>query len=271
MKKNDLIKVLVLLLLTVITYIPTFFWMVDRWTRRDTYYSHGFLIPLVSIFIVWLKRERLKHIKITPSNLGWLFFISGILIHLVSTVWQVSFSSAFSLIFVLIGLVLILLGPEFLKEIGFAIGFLVFMIPLPLLVIANLSFRLKIFAAGISTWLVNFFGVRAIREGSIIKTAHSYIMVEDPCSGIRSLIALIALGALTAYFSHLPRLKKNILFLFSVPIAITTNVIRIVTLSLATEMYGEKFASGLFHDAMGILVFVFAFLGLMFVAKILEA
>ena len=84
------------------------------------------------------------------------------------------------------------------------------MIPLPLVAIAQMGFKLKIFAAQISTFIVNKIGIRAIREGSVIKTAHSYLIVEDPCSGIRSLIALIALGALMAYFSNISKIKKEI-------------------------------------------------------------
>ncbi|MCM8782511.1 MAG: exosortase/archaeosortase family protein, partial [Candidatus Omnitrophica bacterium] len=106
--------------------------------------------------------------------------------------------------------------------------------------------------------------------GSIIRTLHSYLVVEDPCSGIRSLIALIALGALMAYFIKISKIKRAVLFLSSVPIAIATNIIRIVALTLASEMYGSKFAMGWFHDAMGILVFALAFLGLGMVGKLLE-
>ena len=268
--KDSLIKLSVLGFLTIISYVPTFIWMVDRWTEHDTYYSHGFLVPLISIFIIWLKREKLSRIKIKPSAWGWLFFIGGILIHALSSLWRVYFSSGFSLIPVLIGLILLFLGKRFLKELAFPLFFLIFMIPLPLVAIANISFKLKIFAAAVSTFIVNKMGIPAIREGSVIKTMHSYLIVEDPCSGIRSLIALIALGALMAYFSDMSKVKKTILFASSAPIAIASNIIRIVALSLASEMYGPKLSTGLFHDTMGILVFVFAFSGLSLVAKLLE-
>ena len=270
MKKQDYIKLATLVILTIIVYIPTFIWMVDRWIVKDTYYSHGFLIPLISLYIIWLKRDALSKIKITPSNIGWAFFLSGILIHTISAFLRIYFSSGFSLILVLIGLVLLFLGKNLLKQLMFPILFLIFMLPLPLVTIANISFRLKIFAAKISTFIVNQLGIPAIREGSVIKTANSYLIVEDPCSGIRSLIALIALGALMAYFSNLSKPKRVILFLSSIPIAICTNVIRIVALSLASEMYGQKLATGAFHTTMGILVFVFAFLGLLLVGKLLE-
>jgi exosortase len=144
------------------------------------------------------------------------------------------------------------------------------MIPLPLALIASLSFRLKIFAAQVATKIINMVGIQAVREGSIIRTMHATLMVEDPCSGIRSLVALISLGALAAYFSNLSRPRKAILFASSIPIAVGTNIIRITALGLVSEIYGEKYGTGIFHDTMGILVFVFAFLGLMLVQKILE-
>ena len=270
MKKNDVYRLIILGTFTIIAYIPTFIWMIDRWTEHDTYYSHGFLIPFISGFIIWLKREKLSKLKIMPSGTGWIFFISGILIHAVSALWRVYFTSGFSLLLVLPGLILLFFGKKYLKELLFPVGFLVFMIPLPLVAIANLSFRLKIFAASVSTFIINKLGVPAIREGSVIRTMHSYLLVEDPCSGIRSLIALISLGALMAYFANISRVKKTVLFLASIPIAISSNVIRIVSLSLVSEMYGAKLATGLFHTLMGVLVFVFAFLGMLLIEKMLE-
>ncbi len=270
MKRQDLIKLSALVGLTLLAYIPTFIWMFDRWNAKDSYYSHGLLVPLVSVFVVWLKRERLSKISLKPTNFGWVFFTLGILMHAVSALLRVYFSSAFSLLFVIVGLVLLFLGTKFLRELAFPIIFLIFMIPLPLVVIANVSFKLKIFAAQVSTVIINKMGIPAIRDGSIIKTANSYLIVEDPCSGIRSLISLIALGALMAYFSNISRIKRGILFLSSIPIAIATNIIRIVALSLVSEMYGAKLATGAFHTAMGVLVFVFAFAGLALVNKMLE-
>jgi len=270
MKKQDLIKLIALSGLTLVAYIPTFIWMVDRWSVKDTYYSHGFLVPFISLFIVWTKREKLAALKLSPTSWGWVFFGVGILIHTVSELWRVYFTSGFSLILVIVGLILLFLGKKHLKELTFPILFLLFMIPLPLVAIANLSFRLKIFAAKAAVVIIRGMGVPAIREGSIIRTMHSYLVVEDPCSGIRSLIALIALGALMMYFSQLSKIKKGILLASSVPIAVGTNVIRITALTLVSEIYGSKYASGFFHDTMGVLVFVFAFAGLSLVSKLLE-
>ena len=270
MKKTNLIQPLILIALVVVAYIPTFAWMVERWTATDTYYSHGFLVPFVSLFIVWSNRKALFALPVKPSQWGWLVFAFGVLVYLLSAVWRIYFSSGFSFLFVIVGLILIFLGKRHLKALWFPIAFLLFMLPLPMVAIANISFKLKIFASQVATAFINMLGVPAMREGSVIKTLHSYVVVEDPCSGIRSLIALIALGALMAYFSRLSKPRKIVLFLASIPLAVVTNIIRIIVVTLASEMYGAKFATGAFHDAMGIMVFVLAFLGMLFVANILE-
>jgi len=257
-------------LLVIIVYLPTFTWMIDRWTAADTAFSHGFLVPFISVFIIWKKRKQLSELTINPDLSGWLFFTLGISIHMISALWQVYFSSGFSLILVLTGLVLLFLGKEFLRQILFSILFLALMVPLPIITIANLSFHLKIFATQIATILVNTLGIQAVRDGSIIKTAHSYLVVTDACSGIRSLITLIAMGILIAYFNNMAKPKKVILFLSSIPLAIIANVIRITSLSLVNEAYGAKLATGVFHNIMGILVFLFAFLGLSLVSRLLE-
>lgn len=270
MKRNDAIKIVVTAILLIIAYIPAFSWMYARWSATDTYYSHGFLVPFISVFLVWQKRKVLAKIPLKPDALGWIFFGVGLTIHGVSVLWNIGFTSGFSLILVIIGMVLLFFGREYLRQLMFPILFLAFMVPLPEVAIANLSFRLKIFAAQIATFIARWLGVPAIREGSMIHTRHANLMVEDPCSGIRSLIALIALGALMAYYSNLSKIKRGVVFVSSIPIAVGTNVIRIISLLFISEIYGQQYATGVVHDTLGILVFVIAFVALATVGKLLE-
>ena len=269
-KKNNLIQLSVVFVILIVTYIPTFQWMWERWNARDTYYSHGILVPFICAFIIWQKRRELQKISMSPAPSGWLWLVPALLVHLVSTVWQVGFASGFALIPIIAGIILLFLGKDYLKQLLFPLLFLLFMVPMPEAVIASSSFRLKLFAAQVSTFVMNSLGISAVRDGSMIRTQHASMMVEDPCSGIRSLVALVALGALMAYYSNLSKTKKVILFAAAIPIAISTNIIRITALGMVSEIYGEKYAMGFFHDAMGVLVFVFAFVGLAFVGKLLE-
>ena len=254
----------------LLIYVPSFLWMWDRWFARDSYYSHGILIPFVTAFLIWQKRDVLKKIKPETSPWGLRLFFLGIAIHLLSALFRVYFSSGFSLIIVLFGLTLHFYGSKAFKEVFFPISFLAFMIPLPMLVITNLSFRLKIFATQIAVGALNNMGLFCVQHGSTIVMRHAYVVVEDACSGLRSLITLMALGSLFAYWMKSSFLKKAILFVSTIPIAVITNVGRIIFLSFVSEIWGTQRAMGPIHEASGIIIFLGAFCLLYVVQKVIE-
>jgi len=254
----------------LLIYVPSFLWMWDRWFARDSYYSHGILIPFVTAFLIWQKRDVLKKIKPETSPWGLRLFFLGIAIHLLSALFRVYFSSGFSMIIVLLGLTLHFYGAKVLKEILFPISFLAFMIPLPMVVITNLSFRLKIFAAQISVVALNDMRLYCVQHGSAIVLRHAYVIVEDVCSGLRSLITLMALGSIFAYWMKSSILKKIILFLSTIPIAVITNVGRIIFLAFVSEIWGTQCAMGPIHEASGIIIFLGAFCLLYVVQKVIE-
>jgi len=254
----------------LLIYVPSFLWMWERWFARDSYYSHGILIPFVTAFLIWQKRGILR--KIMPESSPWglrLFFI-GIAIHLFSALFRVYFSSGFSMIIVLFGLTLHFYGSKMFKELLFPISFLAFMIPLPMVVITNLSFRLKIFATQMAVGALNDMGLHCVQHGSAIILRHAYVIVEDVCSGLRSLITLMALGSLFAYGMKSSLPKKTMLFLSTVPIAVITNVGRIIFLAFVSEIWGTKYAMGPIHEASGFIVFFGAFCLLYAVGKVME-
>ena len=263
-------KPVVIIALLLIIYSPTIWWMVDRWNAKDSYYSHGILVPVVSLYVLWLKRDKLAKIKPKPVVLGLWLLIAGLLIHMLSAFFRVYFSSAFSSLLVISGIVLYFSGFEMFREALFSILFLVFMIPLPLIAIVGITFKMKMFAAYWANKIVNALGVRAILDGSVIRMRHTHVIVEDVCSGLRSLISLLALGTVIAYFSKLSRAKKVVVFFAAGVMAIIANIVRIVFMALTSEIYGAKFTEGFLHTLSGLLVFIVAFAGLMLVVKELE-
>ncbi len=254
----------------LLAYLPAILWMWDRWFARDSYYSHGILIPFVTGYLIWQKREELSAIKPVKSSLGMVLIVFGLVIHLISSILRVYFSSGFSMIIVLVGVIAHFYGNQILKKVLFPILFLFFMIPLPMVVISNISFQMKLFAATLATGILNNMGLPAVQEGSILKMRHAYVIVDDVCSGLRSLISLTALGTIFAYWMKSGIFKKIILFLSTIPIAIITNVCRIVFLSFVSEIWGPEYAVGFIHDFSGFLVFGLAFVLLFFVGKLLE-
>lgn len=268
--KAQYIKPAIITAALLVIYSPTIWWMVGRWSAADSYYSHGFLVPVVSLYCLWLKKERLKSIAARPLTSGLWLLIAGLLIHILSAFFRVYFTSAFSSLLVIAGLVLYCCGWLMLKEALFAISFLIFMLPLPLIAIVGISFKMKLFAAYWASKIINTVGIPAVLDGSIIRMRQTHVIVEDVCSGLRSLISLLALGIIVAYLSKLPRFKKIIVFFAAGVMAIVANIVRIVFMALTSEIYGAKFTEGFLHTLSGLLVFVVAFLGLMVVVKELE-
>jgi len=268
--KQEYVKSAIITALLLLIYSPTIWWMIDRWNAKDSYYSHGFLVPVVSLYVLWLKRDKLFSIKSKPLALGLWLLAAGLIIHMLSAFFRVYFTSAFSSLLVIVGLVLYFSGVQMLRETLFAILFLIFMIPLPLIAIVGITFKLKLFAAYWANKIVNALGVRAVLDGSVIKMQHTQVIVEDVCSGLRSLISLLALGTIIAYLSKLSRLKKVIVFFAAGVMAIIANIVRIVFMALTSEIYGAKFTEGFLHTLSGLIVFVVAFAGLMIVVKELE-
>ncbi len=268
LQKN--LQLISLLIIFLFTYVPTLLWMWDRWFARDSYYSHGILIPFISGFLIWQRRGEWKKIKIESSKMGIPLVISGITVHLLSSLFRVYFTSAFSMLLVFVGLILYFYGTGFLRKNIFPIAFLIFMMPLPEVVVANISFKMKIFAAHVAATVLNNMRIPAVQEGSLIKMRNAYVLVEDVCSGLRSLISLTALGSIFAYWMKGPIYKRILLFLLTIPIAIITNVCRIVFLASVSEIWGPQYAGGLVHEASGFIVFGLAFVLLFAMGRLIE-
>lgn len=270
MKNKNLLKIMLLAFLFALTYLPTFKWMQQRFSAVETYYEHGYLVPFIVGWLVFRKKDKLIKAP-SGTHIGGLWLvIAGLLLHVVGLSSEIKFVSGFSMIIVLLGMSLYLLGKAKTKEMLFAIMFIIFMIPIPRVIVLHISFRMKMLAAQAGTYLINLFGITAFRDGSVIRIPGATLTVGSPCSGLRSLIALTALGVLFAYLVDLPRYKKIILFLCSIPLALLANVLRITLIIWVAYLKGEEFATGKFHDYSGIFTFLFAILGLILVSRLLQ-
>lgn len=268
--RQNTIKVIGIVFLFAAVFAFTFISLAKRYSAVDSYYSHGFLVPFVCAYLIWRKRRELKALPIEPSRGGLAVLVFGLILHIISSILKLNFGSYLAIIIVLEGLILYLFGRKINRELLFPLFFLVFMLPLPRVIIIGVSFKMKILAAQIACGLTNQMGISAIRDGSIIYLPNGKLTVGDPCSGLRSLISLLALGALFTQFIRGSIIQRNILFLSAVPIALVSNVLRITALLWVVYVYGEKTALGFFHDLSGMLVFGFSFLCLILMARVLR-
>lgn len=234
-------------------------WMVRRWGDAVSYggdYSHGWLIPIVSIVVVWLRRHELRLAPRQVSRIGLAIVVAGLLMHWLGARAQQTRLSLFGLVVLIWGVPFYFYGWRVAKLLIFPCSYLIFCIPLNFL--DSVTFPLRLFATVVSTGLLNGLGIAAERSGSAIYSMAAggfEFDVADPCSGIRSLLAMTALTAVYAYFTQKTWWKKWLLFLASIPLAIIGNVARITTVAVVAEAFGEKLALGLYHDYSGYIVF----------------
>ena len=252
-------KVIGLALLLLWVYAPAFWWMADRWWAADSYYSHGPLIPFISALLVWWRRRELAALPKATSRWGPFLVVVGLALQLFSAIWRIYFASALSLLVVLSGLILTFGGMPLWKKAWFPVAFLFFMVPMPLALVAQLSLQLKLWAATAASHLIWWFGIPVMQDGSVLHLPHGVLLVEDLCSGLRSLISLVSLGVLCSYLMKGNWWKRGIVLAATVPVAIAANVFRITVVSLVSEVYGYHLASGAFHDIMGFVLFFLAF------------
>jgi exosortase A len=253
-------------------YHETFLWLHERYDNPDSHYSHGYLIPFICGYLIWQQRKELAELPRTSSSVGLGLIVMALLVHVVSVWTHTFFTSGFSIMVLVTGLCLYLYGTEVTKKLAFPVGFLAFMFPLPMRVISAISFPLKMLVANLGTKIMALSGMPIVREGAMIQLTNASLSVGDPCSGIRSLIALMAMGALFAYLLRGGIGRKLLLFLLTIPVAIATNVLRVCTLIFVAEKLGSEWASPehWFHTTSGLAVFFISMAILFGIMRVLE-
>lgn len=243
-------------------------WMVERWWE-SAYYGHGFLIPIISGYLIWRLRERLWQLPREDFNWGIVIVAGSLVVHLAASFADVHFPSGFALVGTVFGLVVWLGGRAWGRMLIFPVGFLAFMVPLGRILVEQAAGPLQLLSAQLGGQAVAMIGGMVTIEGTLIGTPIYTFEVAIPCSGLKSTIAMTALAALFAYLVVAPRWKKLVLFACAFPVALLANTARIfVTVILGTTV-GPAAAEGFFHSVSGIIVFLFGLAGLFIVGRIL--
>ncbi|MFH1996482.1 MAG: exosortase/archaeosortase family protein [Candidatus Omnitrophota bacterium] len=270
MKKLRYIEIAVIVALLCLVFKPVYGALVYRFTMQDSYYSHGFLIPLISGYLVFKKRDVLRTTEPGSGKAGLIILAAGLIMHVIGVLLTLRVASYFAIPISIFGIVLYLGGAKFAKELAFPIAFLVFMLPLPKVLIVGTSFKMKIFAAQASVFAARSIGIAATRAGSTIYYPGGEMVVGDPCSGLSSLISFLALGALFTQITTASFWKRNVLFASAIPVALFSNLLRLTFLILVGFVYGQNFTHGWVHDFAGIMVFVVGFICMFSITKILR-
>jgi exosortase len=235
-------------------YWPVLTAVVRRW-GDDAKYSHGYLVPLFSIWLLWRGRSKLAHPESwVGSWWGLSLLLVAVALHQAGTLFFLDWLSEFSFLPALAGLTCCLGGWTLLRATLLPIAFLGFMFPLPHRLEVALGLPLQNLATQASTFLLQMFGFTVSAEGNVITLSEGSIGVVEACSGLGMLVTFFALATAVAIVVKRPRLDKLVIVASAVPVALIANVIRITATGVLFETLGGRVAMAVYHDWAGLLM-----------------
>jgi exosortase len=274
---------------TVLMKLGTQWWV-------DENYSHGLLIPFIIAYILWAQRDRLASEPARPSVvLGGAVVLFALLALWVGTAGAELYTQRVSLVLLLVGTVIYFWGVRLLRLLLVPAGLLLLAIPIPSIIFNKIAFPLQLFASRCAVWSMSLFDIPVLRHGNVIEllplgaSETKKLEVVEACSGIRSLMTLVTLAVVFAYFTY-PRQdppegskrgllawlrsygfwRSAIIVIAALPIAILTNALRVSGTGVLAHYYGTEIADGFFHSFSGWVIYVVAFLMLFGVGWILD-
>jgi EpsI family protein len=242
--------------------------MVRAWASQETA-SHGFLIAPLAAYLAWQRRSRIAAAYRGGATAAGLVATAGAAAMCIAGRWLGMDSVAPLSLVLMIGAQLLYFGGwAVVREAAFPYFFLFFMVPWPDdLLVELMSFPMQLLSVKYATMLVGLLGIPVSRSGVDIHLAHYDFTVAVPCSGMQTLVAMMALAAVIAYLAQGAMWRRVALFIAGTPIALAANVTRIVAILLIATFAGAKAAEGFFHGFSGVFVFLVAVGGLLLVAR----
>jgi exosortase D (VPLPA-CTERM-specific) len=219
-------------------------------------YSHGLLIPLIAAFLVWQQKDRLERIPFTGSWWSVAIVLLGGALLLVGQLGTVYVLVQYAYVITLYGMILSFLGWPAFRLLAVPFLILLFMIPLPQFILANLSTKLQLLSTQLGVFVIRLFDISVFVEGNVIDLGGYKLQVAEACSGLRYLFPLMTLGFLMAYFYKGAPWKRIVLFLSSIPITVLMNSLRVGVIAVTVERWGIEMAEGFLHEFQGWMVFM---------------
>ena len=265
----------------------------DWW--NDENYSHGLLIPFIIGYILWSQREKLGRVPVNSSLLwGGAAILFALFALWAGVAGAELYTQRLSLVLLLAGITVYFWGFSLLRFLLVPMGLLFLALPIPAIIFNKIAFPLQLFASRCAVWSMSMLGIPVLRQGNIIelKPLNSFdtkkLEVVEACSGIRSLMTLLTLAVVFAYFTHTPPdnpsgsgkrfgwfksywfWRSFIIVASAVPIAILTNAFRVSGTGVLAHYYGTAVADGFFHSFSGWAIYIVAFILLFGIGMILD-
>lgn len=242
----------------------------------DSNWSHGFIIPLFSLFLLYNWREQILAAPRRACYWGWVFILAAILIRTAALVLiHNNWIAELTIPLMIFGVVLYLCGPRIARLTFVPIFFLALAMPLPDSIYQSISLRLQNLAATLSTALMRMFGAKIAVNASFMQVTSMSgqvhpLQVAEACSGVRSLMAFVALGVAMAYVQERPFWQRLIIMLMGIPIALVVNVLRVAATSTMYVFDKPELGQDFMHTAMGMVLLIPALLLLFLLTQLLD-
>jgi exosortase len=242
--------------------------LLQTWSRDD--YSHGFLVPIIALYLVWVDRERLRTLPIQPNIFGGLILmLTSSLMLMMGNIGGLLVVQELSLVVIIVGLILMILGTRYLMALALPVTYLILMVPILDEVIDKIHWPFQIFSARMGSTLLKIFDIPFLLRSNYFELPRMTLEVAEECSGVRYLISIIAIGIPLAYFTQRGWWRKVTLVMTAVIIGILSNGVRVAFVVLCAYYYGKNNIQGPLHIFQGVFVSIVGFIFLFISAWIL--
>ena len=204
--------VAIAVVVAVAVFSDALFSLLHRYTTQEEY-SHGFLIPVVSAWLIWTRRDVIRTSIGRPSWLGVALIVLALIIHIIGELSAIFILSHLAFIIALLGIVLAAGGYSLLRVVFVPIVFLLFAIPLPYFVDLILTLQLQLISSQLGAFFIRLFQIPVYLDGNIIDLGNYKLAVVEACSGLRYLYPLLSLSFLAAYLFQAPIWQRAVVFL----------------------------------------------------------
>ena len=230
-------------------------WMVSAWNSKEEY-GYGYLIPPLTIFLIWQRKDILEQIPFHGSWSGVFVVLAGVCLFVLGELSALYVIVQYSFLVTLYGVILTLVGWRVFRKIWVPLLFLGFMVPLPNFIYQGLSAELQLISSELGVAFIRAFGISVYLEGNVIDLGTYKLQVVEACSGLRYLFPLMTLSFMAAYIFKVVFWKRAFIFLSSIPITIIMNSFRIGVIGILVDKWGPGQADGFLHYFEGWVIFM---------------
>jgi exosortase D (VPLPA-CTERM-specific) len=229
--------------------------LVVRWHKQEEY-SHGYFIPLISLWLLWSRRQALVESRGQPSAWGLLAIAAGGVMLVIGELSAIMILVQLAFLVFLTGLVLCYGGISLMRLALLPIAVLLFCIPLPYFIESQLTWRLQLLSSNLGVLMLRALDYSVYLEGNVIDLGRYRLQVIEACSGLRYLYPLLSVGFLMAYMYPAALRWRALVLLSTVPITVLTNSMRIAIVGVLVERWGTGMAEGFLHYFEGWIIFI---------------